>query len=149
MSVNGPPVPQGWSSPAIRFWRDRLKRPFPSVTNDAMVLEEKWAPLLGILDETALDWVEIRQRAAEVLEFEARLLSKLLPEQEFADYVKKEEMDWFLIPESMRSAFEESLTVPTPSYGGAGPILKYYFTTIRQRCFRDHLTRIVERIFEE
>ena len=143
---NGPPgvPPRAWSSPAIRFWENHLKRPFPPVSVDAINVVAKWNPLLAGLDS------ENQMRTAEVLEFEATLLREMHGSYDgFGKYLISER-DWFLpIREKNPTEFDESFSRVTQGDMVLGRLLKFYFPVIRLRCMRDPLTKIVEKIFDE
>lgn len=151
---SGPPgiPPKGWSSPAIRFWRTHLKRPFPPVVEDGYRKEKKWSPMLKGMDPIEIHGVSIRRWTAEVLEFEASLLNGFSPGDpandemsEFIKYIKENEVDWFLVgKEDLEAALA---TAEEPS--GVGVFLKHYFPTIRRRCNADLLTKITEEIFND
>jgi hypothetical protein len=151
----GPPgvPPKGWSSPAIRFWKNHLRRPFPpSSIRDGDANLKKWSPLLQGLEDLPFDGTSIRRRTAEVLEFEASLLREFSSADpandemaKFGRYIKENEMGWFLVAqEDFREAMARA-----EEPNGFGVFLKFYFPTIRRRCNTDALTRITELIFEE
>ena len=151
----GPPSvpPKGWSSPAIRYWKTHLKRPFPPGSpHDGAAKEEKWSPLLQGLEALSFDGTSIRRRTAEVLEFEASLLREFSSADpandemaKFGRYIKENEMGWFLVgQEDFREVMAKA-----EEPNGFGVFLKFYFPTIRRRCNTDALTRITELIFEE
>jgi hypothetical protein len=134
--------PKHWSSPAIRFWQDVLKRPLPHTTKDPHVTL-KWGPLTRDLIKERLKYTAV------VLEYEATLLREMSTIDgemaQFSNYLKEHELLWFTVgQEEFRAALAKA---EEPS--GVGIFLKYYFPTIRFRCNPDLLTKLVNEVFSD